>query len=265
MNKIFGTIILALLFNGSSLAEEHQKIGNGFSFYKKDFDLGSKGVLIVEKTVPSRMLNPGVGRYKFGVDLQNVEANLDALSKFVDLATQANQNHETLTKSISTVKAFGFGLYDYWNQYDVVTQADESATLSNVLRITPVTKVVFKTVPTAVDPANARDLAVSVHYNLEDAKELINLLTIYKNGKIDESIAKTAAETGLLQKVEALVKGKTTKDEAKKLLGEPSQEMETQSFDRMDYAELNGKGKNVMVVLMFDKLGKLKECMITRW
>ena len=266
MRKIAGAIFLVFFcISSSASAEEHQRIGKGFTFYKKDFDVGSKGVLIIDKTVPARMLNPGVARFKFGVDQQNVDANIDALSKFVELATQANQKGETLTQSISTVRAFGFGVYDYWNQYDVVTQTDGGANLSIVLRITPVTKVIFKTVPTAVDPANARDLAVSVDYNLEDAKELINLLTIYKGGKIDESIAKAAAEPGLLQKAETLIKGKTTKDDARKLLGEPSQEMETPDFDRMDYGELKGTGKNVMVVLMFDKQGKFKDRMVTKW
>lgn len=100
----------------------------------------------------------------------------------------------------------------------------------------------------------------------KDLETVANAKLSAENSLPEASTAGQANDS-LLAKTADFQKGKTTLEEAKKLLGEPVQSMGMpEDSTRIDYAEQHPeRGQSVSLILIFDKTNRLKEKLVFKW
>jgi hypothetical protein len=160
----------------------------GFTHDIKHYPTGSKTVLVFDSAT---MI---IGKARFGVSEENVDANIELLSKFLKWTEIAQQRGDTLNKEIGMVKGFDLGLLDFWNKYEFQT-SQSAGGLHYVLCVQPGNKLFGMFNPKSVDN-DARaggPVDFKMYFGQDQVKQIIQRMQDFKDGKL-KSNAETATE-----------------------------------------------------------------------
>ncbi len=188
--QIVVAAILVSLFTVTTYGQEIAPAGPdfGFSHNVKHYPVGSKVVLVFQS---DSMI---VGKAKFGVSADNVDTNIEMLNKFLKWAELAQQHGDDLTKEIGTVRGFDYGLFDFWNKYEFLTNKTVAGT-SYVLCIQPGNKLFGMFNPKSVDDNSQAGgpITFKMYFGQDQVKQIIQRMQDFKAGKL-RSNAETAAD-----------------------------------------------------------------------
>ncbi len=155
---------------------------DGFTHHIQHNTIGSHNVLIIET-------HSSFGKESFGVAPEFVDDNVEVLNKWLKLTALAQERGDSFNKDMGMVKAFDFGLYNFWNHYEFVT----SPTRNYHLKVTSGTKMLFKFIAhnPDEDATSGADRTRVMEFNQDQVKEIIQRLQDLKDGKL-----KTKADIG---------------------------------------------------------------------
>ncbi len=149
---------------------------DGFTHHIQNNAAGSRTVLIIET-------HSFFGKESFGVAPELVDDNLEVLNKFLKWAALAQERGDSFNKDMGIVKAFDFGLYNFWNHYEFVT----SPTTRNYhLKVTSGTKMLFKFIAhnPDEDPTVGADRTRAMEFSEDQVRQIIQRLQDLKDGKL---------------------------------------------------------------------------------
>lgn len=175
--------LAAVLITESALASEILPTDPdfGFSHDIKHYPVGSKVVLLFQA---DSMI---IGKARFGVSTDNIDANIEALSKFLKWAELAQQRGDELTKEIGTARGFNYGLFDFWNKYEFQTNKT-SAGVSYLLCIQPGNKLfgIFK--PKSVDDNTQAGgpIDFKMYFSQTQVRQIIQRMRDFQAGNLKD-------------------------------------------------------------------------------
>jgi len=181
--KFFQAALLSValfLFTNTAEAVEPPLPDNadiGFTRYIQHYPIGSHDVLVFQ-------MRTQMGPARFGVSPDFAEENIELLRKFIKWADMAKEHGDILNKEIGMVKGFDFGLYNYWNRYEFVTNEKDHQFM---LAVTSGTKTFgFGFEPKSVDekdPHTTNMIDYKLHFDQDQVRQLIQRIDDFKNGK----------------------------------------------------------------------------------
>jgi hypothetical protein len=150
----------------------------GFKHDIKQFPTGSKVALIFQGDTM-------MGKTRFGVSTDNVDTNIEMLTKYMKWAELAQQRGDDLNKEIGVVRGFDYGLFDYWNRYEFQTNKTLAGN-SYVICIQPGKKLFGMFRPGSVDDNTqaAGPLDFRTCFNKTAVQQIIQRMQDFKEGKM---------------------------------------------------------------------------------
>lgn len=150
----------------------------GFTHDIKQFPTGAKVALIFQTDTM-------MGKTRFGVSADNVDTNIELLTRYMKWAELAQQRGDDLNKEIGTARGFDYGLFDYWNKYEFQTNKTLAGN-SYVICIQPGKKLFGMFKPGSVDDNTqaAGPLDFRACFNKTAVQQIVQRMQDFKEGKL---------------------------------------------------------------------------------